>query len=328
MDKISFNELSDILSKEAGLSKQAAHDIFTNLSAIIQEGLLRDGHVRIKGLGSFKRRKVADRRGINPRTGELIEIPEHYKIVFNPDKKIKETLNINSPAYNKAQTVVGSPPPTPKKIVRFNKYIVGGAAAVLLVFLVFAVWPGSNEPAPPPIAPETVLTEVADFTEAAVAETTTIIEQIELKELEPAAEIDETEPEIATTTAETKEVYSKYVIDKGDNLWAIAEKQYGNPYLWPLIYMANKSKIKNPDILLTGSEIQIPELMSTNENMATEDTEKLALGNACVYKVYHENEVSGALDYLTVAHTLDPGISEKMEFNETAKEILMTLARN
>ena len=325
MDKISFTELSDILSKEAGLSKQAAHDIFTNLSAVIQEGLLRDGHVRIKGLGSFKRRKVADRRGINPRTGELIEIPEHYKIVFNPDKKIKETLNINSPTYNKAQTAVENslPSPTPQKIGRFNKYIVGGVAAALLVFLVFAVWPGSNEPAPPPIAPETVLTEVADFTEAAVAETTTIIEQIELKEPEPAAEIDGTEPEIATTTAEIEEAYSKYVIDKGDNLWVIAEKQYGNPYLWPLIYMANKSKIKNPDILLAGSEIQIPELMGTNE-----DTEKLALGNAHVYKVYHENEVAGALDYLTVAHTLDSGISEKVEFNETAKEILMTLARN
>ncbi len=326
MDKISFTELSDILSKEAGLSKQAAHDIFTNLSAAIQEGLLRDGHVRIKGLGSFKRRKVADRRGINPRTGELIEIPEHYKIVFNPDKKIKETLNINSPAHNKAQTVVGSSPLSPnlKKTGRFNKYIVGGAAAALLVFLVYVVWPGGNE-STPPIAIEAVLTEVADFTETVVAETTTIVEQIELKELEPAAEIDETEQEIeiATTTAETEEAYSKYVIDKGDNLWVIAEKQYGNPYLWPLIYMANKSKIKNPDILLTGSEIQVPELMGTNE-----DTEKLALGNAHVYKVYHENEVAGALDYLTVAHTLDSGISEKVEFNETAKEILMSLARN
>jgi len=327
MDKISFTELSDILSKEAGLSKRAAHDIFSNLSAIIQEGLLRDGHVRLKGLGSFKRRKVADRRGINPRTRELIEIPEHYKIVFNPDKNIKEILNVKTPAYSNLETVVENTPPK-KTTGRFNKYIVSGVAAVLLVFILFAIWPGDNESAPT-TAPEAALAEVADFTDAVVSETTTIVEQIELEELESAAEINETEQEIEiATTTEIKETEVKYVIDKGDNLWAIAEKHYGNPYLWPLIYMANKPKTKNPDILLTGSEIHIPELTGTDENMAVEDTEKLALGNAYVYKVYHENEVLGALDYLTVAHTLDPGISEKVEFNETAKEILMTLARN
>ena len=53
-----------------------------------------------------------------------------------------------------------------------------------------------------------------------------------------------------------------YVVVKGDCLWNIARKFYGNNKgsSWPIIYDANKGKIKNPNLIFPGQEFIIPDL--------------------------------------------------------------------
>jgi LysM repeat protein len=51
-----------------------------------------------------------------------------------------------------------------------------------------------------------------------------------------------------------------YIVQKNDSLWRIARKQYGDANKWPLIYRANQSKIKNPNLIYAGQELQIPQL--------------------------------------------------------------------
>ncbi|MBN1378498.1 MAG: LysM peptidoglycan-binding domain-containing protein [Gammaproteobacteria bacterium] len=45
-----------------------------------------------------------------------------------------------------------------------------------------------------------------------------------------------------------------YEVVAGDNLWDIAGKGsvYGDPFRWPLIYKANKAKIKDADLIYPG----------------------------------------------------------------------------
>lgn len=43
-----------------------------------------------------------------------------------------------------------------------------------------------------------------------------------------------------------------------DCLWRIAQRTYNNARLWPLIYMANKSIIRDPDLIFPGQRFQIP----------------------------------------------------------------------
>ena len=50
----------------------------------------------------------------------------------------------------------------------------------------------------------------------------------------------------------------EYVIQKGDTLWAIAKKEYGDGKQWKRIYEFNKDLIKNPDRPRKGTKIQIP----------------------------------------------------------------------
>ncbi|MCX8058510.1 MAG: LysM peptidoglycan-binding domain-containing protein [Spirochaetes bacterium] len=47
-----------------------------------------------------------------------------------------------------------------------------------------------------------------------------------------------------------------------DCLWRIAEYFYKNPFLWPLIWIANIDKISNPDLIFPGQVFLIPELSS------------------------------------------------------------------
>ena len=70
------------------------------------------------------------------------------------------------------------------------------------------------------------------------------------------------------TTGEAKpvlgegwKVYTVRLIpERRDCLWRIAEYDYiyGNPYLWSRIYKANKSQIKNPDLIYPGQVFDIP----------------------------------------------------------------------
>lgn len=50
----------------------------------------------------------------------------------------------------------------------------------------------------------------------------------------------------------------KYTVRNGDTLWAIAKKFYGNGALYTKIYNANKSVIKNPNIIKNGQVLTIP----------------------------------------------------------------------
>ena len=49
-----------------------------------------------------------------------------------------------------------------------------------------------------------------------------------------------------------------YTVVKGDSLWKIAKKYYGNGSKYTVIYEANKDKIKNPNLIYPGQVLTIP----------------------------------------------------------------------
>lgn len=50
-----------------------------------------------------------------------------------------------------------------------------------------------------------------------------------------------------------------YTVVRGDSLWGISgmSEIYGNPYQWPLIYKANRDKIKDADLIYPGQQFDI-----------------------------------------------------------------------
>ena len=49
-----------------------------------------------------------------------------------------------------------------------------------------------------------------------------------------------------------------YTVQKGDTLWKIAEKFYGNGSKYPEIVKANTPPVKNPDLIQPGWVLRIP----------------------------------------------------------------------
>ncbi|MCK5335366.1 MAG: LysM peptidoglycan-binding domain-containing protein [Gammaproteobacteria bacterium] len=50
-----------------------------------------------------------------------------------------------------------------------------------------------------------------------------------------------------------------YEVEAGDNLWNISGKSeiYSDSYQWPLIYKANRDKIKDADLIYSGQTLDI-----------------------------------------------------------------------
>ena len=89
---IGRQELAKRISQEAKLSqKQAAEVLEATLSAI-REALESGNEVRLVGFGSFKVRTSAARRGVNPRSGENIEVPAKDRVRFSPGKELSDAV--------------------------------------------------------------------------------------------------------------------------------------------------------------------------------------------------------------------------------------------
>jgi len=92
-DKISSLELISALAEQTGTTKKVATAFMRQFSETVEEALLRDGIVKIKGFGTFKITWNESRSSINVNTGERYEIAGHNKITFTPDDEVSEIVN-------------------------------------------------------------------------------------------------------------------------------------------------------------------------------------------------------------------------------------------
>ncbi|MEM8813545.1 MAG: peptidoglycan-binding protein LysM [Pseudomonadota bacterium] len=68
--------------------------------------------------------------------------------------------------------------------------------------------------------------------------------------------ISKVEEEIATDSGGAEATY--HTVEKGDTLWAIAEKHYGNGSKYNGIFEANKPMLTHPDKIYPGQVLRIP----------------------------------------------------------------------
>lgn len=69
--------------------------------------------------------------------------------------------------------------------------------------------------------------------------------------------IEEVKADELVSPAQTVEV-TYYEVAKGDSLWKIAEKFYGNGSKYTGIFEENREVIKDPDLIFPGQKIRIP----------------------------------------------------------------------
>ncbi len=92
-EKLSLQDLVDLLSKKAKITKKDADAFYRELFQLVLERIFDNDLVKIKDFGTFKLISVSSRESINVNTGEKIEIPSHFKLSFLPDRTLRDLVN-------------------------------------------------------------------------------------------------------------------------------------------------------------------------------------------------------------------------------------------
>ena len=86
------NELIEKVAKKANLTKRASSNAVNSTFNLIRDALVRGEKIVITGFGTFLIRSRAARRGRNPQTGEIIQIPNKKTPGFTAGKTIKRLI--------------------------------------------------------------------------------------------------------------------------------------------------------------------------------------------------------------------------------------------
>jgi DNA-binding protein HU-beta len=86
------NDLIEKVAKKSNLTKSAASDSVNATFNLIRDCLVRGEKVVITGFGTFMVRSRAARRGRNPQTGDVIQIPSKKLPGFTAGKTIKRLI--------------------------------------------------------------------------------------------------------------------------------------------------------------------------------------------------------------------------------------------
>jgi DNA-binding protein HU-beta len=86
-------DLVSRIAKDAGISQKAAAQVVKAVVDAIHDSLKgSEGMIRVPDLGTFKTSKRSARTGVNPRTGEKIQIAETWVPGFAAAKALKDSV--------------------------------------------------------------------------------------------------------------------------------------------------------------------------------------------------------------------------------------------
>lgn len=124
MGKISLSSIAEELAVRNGLTREAADSFMHAFVETIEKGLLEDGMVKVKGLGTFRLQEVSDRGSVDVNTGERITIKGYRKVTFTPDSAMKEL--VNRPFAHFEPTELNDGYPTEEELVTSNDIAADG----------------------------------------------------------------------------------------------------------------------------------------------------------------------------------------------------------
>jgi len=86
-------DLIEVVSKESRISRVDAKQLIEIILDEISLAITSGKGVEVRGFGVFYKRHRKGRIGINPKTGEKIEVSEKFVPFFKPGKLLKEAVN-------------------------------------------------------------------------------------------------------------------------------------------------------------------------------------------------------------------------------------------
>lgn len=82
-----------LVADESGLTQDQVKNCVRKMVSVLHTVVGSDEEVVIKGIGKFSKKERSARKGINPATGEKVDIPATNVVAFKADKEFKDSLN-------------------------------------------------------------------------------------------------------------------------------------------------------------------------------------------------------------------------------------------
>lgn len=86
-------ELIGVVAENSGVAKCNVEKVLDAFTETVMDTVARDEKVQLVGFGGFYRARRAAKRGVNPRTGEQISIPERHTPKFKASTAFREKCN-------------------------------------------------------------------------------------------------------------------------------------------------------------------------------------------------------------------------------------------
>lgn len=86
-------EIVATAAKDTGLTKAACEKVLGSILGSIQQGLVDGKKITLVGFGTFSVKERQARKGRNPQTKAIIDIPAANIAKFKPGKLLKEAVN-------------------------------------------------------------------------------------------------------------------------------------------------------------------------------------------------------------------------------------------
>jgi len=181
-------------------------------------------------------------------------------------------------------------------------YTAAAIVVMLAIFLIIFLWnqpDQSQETEISSIAEQPGITQVDDLEETEFTDTSPEVAEKAQNSGDDDSVANQSMDD-AESVQESGDEIIPHTVAAGESLWTIAQNQYNNPYLWPLIYAANQNDLENPNLLLSGNNLDIPTLENP-DNLSQLEREKVALGYISVYDWILNNQPENARYYLWAA---------------------------
>ncbi|MBL4892350.1 MAG: LysM peptidoglycan-binding domain-containing protein [Rhizobiaceae bacterium] len=192
----------------------------------------------------------------------------HEPVIIDPVKvaKVEPKPEMAEPAKDMAKMVEEKAPETMTKTVVVKKAEIASETTEPVVEKEMAAV--APKPAPAKMSPPSKQPKQEPMKVAAVEEKVEMSPSSELavtpKKMEmikPAAQMEKPAVEIASdTTASIAEITtgSSVIIRKGDSLWRVSQRRYGEGVRYTTIFDANRDQIRDPDLIYPGQVFEIP----------------------------------------------------------------------
>ncbi len=86
-------ELVEAVSLKKEMTKKEAEDLVDTVFDTITDSLLEGNKVLISGFGTFKVNHRKERKGVSPKTKEIMTIPASKTLTFKPSNRLKDSMN-------------------------------------------------------------------------------------------------------------------------------------------------------------------------------------------------------------------------------------------